>query len=69
MTPRERLTQAKHDSLEAMVAAYASEAVRTARTEFHEALDYTLPSLERLEAILNRICPEPDPLPAPRRTG
>jgi hypothetical protein len=63
MTPRERLIQAKYDSLDAMIAAYAAEAVRAARAEFRETLDYQLASLDRLETILNRLCPAPDPLP------
>ena len=64
MMPRERLSQAKYETLEAMIAAYAAEAVRVARVEFRENLDYRLPSLDRLEAILNRLCPAPDPLAA-----
>jgi hypothetical protein len=64
MTARERLTSAKYDSMDAMVEAYAAEAVRTARLEFREVLDYQPASLDRLETILNRLCPAPDPLPA-----
>ena len=64
MTPRERLAQAKYETLEAMIEAYAAEAVRVARSEFHETLDYSRGSLDRLEAILNRLCPAPEPLPA-----
>ena len=63
MTPRDRLSKAKYDTLEAMIAAYAAEAVRAARVDFRETLDYRLASLERLETILNRLCPAPDPLP------
>lgn len=64
MTPRERITQAKYETLEAMIEAYATEAVRVARVEFRELLDYKAASLDRLETILNRLCPAPDPLPA-----
>ncbi len=64
MTPRQRLAEAKYDTLEAMIAAYAAEAVRVASAEFRETLDYRASSLDRLEAILNRLCPAPDPLPA-----
>jgi hypothetical protein len=64
MTSRERLSQAKYETLEAMMAAYAAEAVRVARAEFRETLDYERASLDRLETILNRLCPAPDPLPA-----
>jgi len=64
MTSRERLSQAKYETLEAMMAAYAAEAVRVARAEFRETLDYERVSLDRLETILNRLCPAPDPLPA-----
>jgi hypothetical protein len=63
MTSRERLEQAKYETLEAMIAAYAAEAVRVARADFRETLDYQPASLDRLEAILNRLCPAPDPLP------
>ena len=63
MTPRERLTAAKYETMDAMIQAYAAEAVRTARSDFRETLDFRLHSLERLEAILNRLCPAPDPLP------
>jgi len=64
MTTRERLSQAKFDTLEAMIAAYAAEAVRVARAEFRETLDEHPASLDRLETILNRLCPAPDPLDA-----
>ncbi len=64
MTTRERLSQAKYETLEAMIDAYAAEAVRVARVEFRETLDWKAASLDRLEAILNRLCPAPDPLPA-----
>ncbi len=64
MTSRERLSQAKYESLDAMIEAYAAEAVRVARIEFRETLDYDIASLDRLEAILNRLCPAPDPLSA-----
>ncbi len=64
MTPRERLSEAKYATLEAMIQAYAAEAVRVARVEFRETLDYQAASLDRLESILNRLCPAPDPLPA-----
>ena len=51
-----------YDTLEAMIAGQAAEAVRVARADFRETLDYRVASLDRLEAILNRLCPAPDPL-------
>jgi hypothetical protein len=63
MSTRERLSQAKYDTLEAMMGAYAAEAVKVARHDFRETLDFKAASLDRLEAILNRLCPAPDPLP------
>jgi hypothetical protein len=63
MTKRERLQGAQWDSLDAMTAGYAAHAVELARSDFHETLDYSAASLDRLERILNRLCPAPDPLP------
>ncbi len=61
---RKRFTDRKWDSLDAMIEAYAAEAVAIARVDFHEELGYSTASLERLERILNRLCPAPEPLPA-----
>ena len=68
---RKRFTGRTWDSLEAMIEAYAAEAVAIARVDFHEDLGElgettasTAFLLERLERILNRICPAPEPLPA-----
>lgn len=63
MTARERLKDAQYDSLDSMIAAYAAEAVRTAQTDFRLTLDSEPGSIDRLETILNRLCPAPDPLP------
>ena len=54
-----------YDSLESMMSAHAAEAVRSAREDFRETLDPKLPATElvdRLERILNRLCPAPAPL-------
>ncbi len=54
----------KYDSLDAMMAAHAAEAVRQARAEYRETLDFTPASVAPLERILNRLCPAPAPLDA-----
>jgi hypothetical protein len=64
MGAREKLRDTQWPSLHAMVEAYRAEAVRTARTEYREELDGSAASLDRLERILNRLCPAPEPLPA-----
>ena len=61
---RKRLSSREWTGLEAMIAGYADEARLVARIDFHEDLDDTAASLERLERILNRLCPAPEPLPA-----
>lgn len=53
MTPKERLAQATFDSLDAMMQAYAAEAVRIAAAEHRVKLDYSASSVEQLETILN----------------
>ena len=63
---RKRFADRKWDGLEAMIEAYAAEAVAIARVDFHEELagpGDTSALLDRLERILNRICPAPEPLP------
>ncbi len=47
-----------------MIEEYAREAIAIAKADFKEHLDYDVSSLERLERILNRICPAPEPLAA-----
>jgi hypothetical protein len=61
---RERLKDKKWDGLEPMIEAHAAEAVAVAKADFHESLDWDDLSVERLERILNRLCPAPEPLPA-----
>jgi hypothetical protein len=64
MTSREKITSAKYDTMDAMIQAYAAEAIRVARAAYRETLDHSIGSLDRLETILNRLCPEPAPLPS-----
>ncbi len=61
---RKRFKDRQWDSLEAMIEAYAAEAVLIAQADFHEQLGYDEASLARLERILNRLCPAPEPLPS-----
>lgn len=61
---RKRLSGKQWDGLEPMIEAYAKEAAAIARVDFHEELDWSASSLERLERILNRLCPAPEPLPS-----
>jgi hypothetical protein len=61
---RERLKDRKWDGLELMMESHAAEAIAAAKADFHEALDWDDSSIERLERILNRLCPAPSPLPA-----
>ena len=57
MTARERLAQAKYDSLDAMMQAYSEEAVRIAASEHRQKLDYSETSIERLETVLTTLTP------------
>jgi hypothetical protein len=59
---RERLKDKKWDGMESMMEAHAAEALAVAKADFHEALDWEEDSIERLERILNRLCPAPSPL-------
>ena len=61
---RQRLSSREWTGLQAMIAGYADEARLVARIDFREELDQTAASLDRLERILNRLCPAPEPLPA-----
>ena len=61
---RKRFAERKWSSLEEMIEGHAAEAIAIAKADFHEELDGTAASLERLERVLNRICPAPDPLPS-----
>ena len=47
-----------------MIEAHAREAAAVALADFHEKLEWNAASLERLERILNRLCPAPEPLPS-----
>lgn len=49
--------------LEAMIADYADEAIVVAQTDFREVLNWEMASLARLDRILNRLSPAPDPVP------
>ena len=61
---RKRFTDKKWDGLEPMLIEYAREAQAIAAADFHTPLAFTNQGLERLERILNRLCPAPEPLPA-----
>jgi hypothetical protein len=49
---KEKLAEARFESLEAMMVAYAAEAVRVASEAHRVKLDYSLTSISSLEAIL-----------------
>lgn len=49
--------------MEPMIEDYAREAIGIARTDFHEVLEWNQAAIDRLERILNRLCPAPEPLP------
>ena len=53
MGTRERLAEATFASVEAMMAAYAQEAIRTAWADHRHRLDYSESSVEILEQILD----------------
>ncbi len=57
MDTRERLNAATFDSLQAMMTAYAEQAVATAWTERRQRLDFSDASVTILEGILARIDP------------
>ncbi len=63
-TARKRLGDKQWNGLEPMIEAYAKEAVTIAHADFREELDWSAASLDRLERILNRLCPAPEPLPS-----
>lgn len=50
---KEKLAETVFDSLGAMMAAYAEEAIRTARADHRRQLDWSESSIETLENILS----------------
>ncbi len=58
---RQRFAGRTWDGLEPMMKDYAREAVTVAAADFHESLSSTPDGVERLERILNRLCPAPAP--------
>jgi hypothetical protein len=59
MSAKERLTKASFDSLDAMMQAYAAEAVRVAASERRVKLDYSTASIDALESILSTLVQPP----------
>jgi hypothetical protein len=59
MSAKERLTNTSFDSLDAMMQAYAAEAVRVAASEHRAKLDYSTTSIDALESILNTLVQPP----------
>lgn len=59
MSAKERLTNTSFDSLDAMMQAYAAEAVRTAASEHRAKLDYSTTSIDALESILSTLVQPP----------
>ena len=55
MTAKERLTNTSFDSLDAMMQAYAAEAVRIAASEHRVKLDFSTASIDALEDILSTL--------------
>lgn len=55
MTAREQLANTSFESLDAMMQAYAAEAVRVAATEYGKKLDYTAASVDALDSILSAL--------------
>ena len=49
---KEKLAETQFESLDAMIAAYAAEAVRIAAADHRVKLDFSLASVEKLEALL-----------------
>lgn len=60
MDAKKKLAESSYDSLDAMMAAYAGEAVRAAKASFGRQLDYTEATLERLEEILSDVAGDAD---------
>ena len=52
-TAKDRLASATYDSLDAMMQAYAAEAVHTAASDHKVKLDYSTASIDALEGILS----------------
>jgi hypothetical protein len=59
MSAKERLTNTSFDSLDAMMQAYAAEAVRIAAAEHRAKLDYSTASIDALESILSTLVEPP----------
>jgi hypothetical protein len=59
MSAKERLTNTSFDSLDAMMQAYAAEAVRIAASEHRVKLDYSTTSIDALEGILSTLVQPP----------
>lgn len=60
MTTREKLASSTFDSLNAMMRAYAAEAVRAAGSEYGKKLDYSTDSVTLLEEILASLTSVPE---------
>jgi hypothetical protein len=60
MTAREQLASSTFNSLDAMMQAYAEEAVRVAGSEHGKKLDYSANSIEVFESILDSLTPAPE---------
>ncbi|HVW78151.1 MAG TPA: hypothetical protein VHB45_11115 [Alloacidobacterium sp.] len=60
MTTREKLASSTFDSLNAMMRAYADEAVRAAASEYGKKLDYSADSVAALEEILASLPSAPE---------
>jgi hypothetical protein len=61
MTAAASVSQQSFDSLDAMMRAYAAEAVRIAAADHGMDLDYTPESIPRLETVLSARTPIPEP--------
>jgi hypothetical protein len=61
MTASAPLSQQSFDSLDAMMRAYAAEAVRLASADHGMDLDYSPESILRLETVLSARSPVPEP--------
>lgn len=60
MSTKEQLAAATYDSLDAMMQAYAAEAVRAAASEHRVKLDYSMESIDALEGIVGTLASAPD---------
>lgn len=60
MSAARPISQQSFDSLDAMMEAYAQEAVRVADADYGMALDYTPESIARLETVLAARSPVPE---------